>query len=103
MVEVGKHSNTVLPWKSKDYFLNGFSVKTIVLVRVYYQKVLGNIIFGGTLEFQELHESYLCRGPTAEQPREPSRTVIKKKISIKRISLNVNIKGQGRVYPRTMY
>ena len=30
------------PWKSKDYFLNGFSVKTIALVRVYYQQILGN-------------------------------------------------------------
>ena len=27
-----------------DYFLNGFSVKTIVLVRVYYPKNLGNVI-----------------------------------------------------------
>ena len=25
-----------LPWKSKDYFLNGFSVKTIVLVGIYF-------------------------------------------------------------------
>ena len=34
-----------MPWKSKDYFLNGFSVKTIVLVRVYYQQILGNVMF----------------------------------------------------------
>ena len=33
-----------LPWKSKDFFFNGFSVKTIVLVRVYYQQILGNVI-----------------------------------------------------------
>ena len=26
------------PWKSKDYFLNGFSVKTIVLVGIYNQQ-----------------------------------------------------------------
>ena len=28
-----------------DYFLNGFSVKAIVLARVYYQQILGNVIF----------------------------------------------------------
>ena len=33
-----------MPWKSKDYCFNGFSVKTIVLVRVYYQQILENVI-----------------------------------------------------------
>ena len=33
-----------IPWKSKDYFFNVFSVKTIVLVRVYYQQILENVI-----------------------------------------------------------
>ena len=32
------------PWKSKDYFLYGFSVKTIVLVRVYNQQFQGTIL-----------------------------------------------------------
>ena len=34
-----------LPWKSKDYFLNGFSVKTIVLVGIYNQQFKGTILF----------------------------------------------------------
>ena len=45
-------SNTVcayiyiyIPWKSKDYFLNGFSVKTIVLVGIYNQQFKGTILF----------------------------------------------------------
>ena len=33
-----------LPWKSKDYFLNGFSVKTIVLVGIYNQQFKGTIL-----------------------------------------------------------
>ena len=33
------------PWKSKDYFLNGFSVKTIVLVGIYNQQFKGTILF----------------------------------------------------------
>ena len=33
-----------MPWKSKDYFLYGFSVKTIVLVRVYNQQFQGTIL-----------------------------------------------------------
>ena len=32
------------PCKSKDYFLNGFSVKTIVLVGIYNQQFQGTII-----------------------------------------------------------
>ena len=32
-------------WKSKDYFLNGFSVKTIVLVGIYNQQFKGTILF----------------------------------------------------------
>ena len=35
----------ILPWKSKDYFLNGFSVKTIVLVGIYNQQFKGTILF----------------------------------------------------------
>ena len=34
-----------IPWKSKDYFLNGFSVKTIVLVVIYHQQFKGTILF----------------------------------------------------------
>ena len=34
-----------IPWKSKDYFLNGFSVKTIVLVGIYNQQFKGTILF----------------------------------------------------------
>ena len=33
------------PWKSKDYFLNGFSVETIVLVGIYNQQFKGTILF----------------------------------------------------------
>ena len=33
------------PWKSKDYFLNGFSVKNIVLVGIYNQQFKGTILF----------------------------------------------------------
>ena len=33
-----------MPCKSKDYFLNGFSVKTIVLVGIYNQQFQGTII-----------------------------------------------------------
>ena len=33
------------PWKSKDYFLYGFSVKTIVLVRINDQQFKGTIFF----------------------------------------------------------
>ena len=33
------------PWKSKDYFLNGFSVKTIVFVGIYNQQFKGTILF----------------------------------------------------------
>ena len=33
-----------VPWKSNDYLLNGFSVKTIVLVRVYNQQFQGTIL-----------------------------------------------------------
>ncbi len=32
------------PCKSKGYFLNGFSVKTIVLVGIYNQQFQGTII-----------------------------------------------------------
>ena len=35
----------IIPWKSKDYFLNGFSVKTIVLVGIYNQQFKGTILF----------------------------------------------------------
>ncbi len=38
-----------------DYFLNGFSLKTIALVRVYYQKILGNVIFM-VFDFQGIHQ-----------------------------------------------
>ena len=38
------HQAWPMPWKSKNDFFNGFSVKTIVLVRVYYQQILGNVI-----------------------------------------------------------
>ena len=48
-----------LPWKSKDYFFNGFSLKTIVLVRVYYQQILGNVIFM-VFDFQGLSFWPLC-------------------------------------------
>ena len=34
-----------IPWKSKDYFLNVFSVKTIVLVGIYNQQFKGTILF----------------------------------------------------------
>ena len=44
LLQRGAEKN-VYPWKSKDYFLNGFFRKTIVLVRVYYQQILGNVIF----------------------------------------------------------
>ncbi len=37
-------THLVFPWKSKDYFLYGFSVKTIVLVRVYNQQFQGTIL-----------------------------------------------------------
>ncbi len=33
-----------VPWKSKDYWLNGFSEKTIVLVGIYNQQFQGTII-----------------------------------------------------------
>ena len=33
------------PWKSKDYFLNGFSGKTIFLVGIYNQQFKGTILF----------------------------------------------------------
>lgn len=32
------------PWKCKDYLLNGFSLRTIVLVRVHDQQIEGNAI-----------------------------------------------------------
>ena len=38
---LGKHT----PWRSKDYFLNGLSVKTIVLVGIYNQQFKGTILF----------------------------------------------------------
>ncbi len=40
-----------MPWKSKDYFLNGFSVKTIALVGIYNQQFKGTILFM-VLDFQ---------------------------------------------------
>ena len=33
------------PWKSKDYFLNDFSVKTLALVGIYNQQFKGTILF----------------------------------------------------------
>ena len=33
-----------VPWKSKDFFLNGFSGKTIVLVRISNQQFQGTIL-----------------------------------------------------------
>ena len=38
-------------WKSKDYFLKGFSVRTIVLVGIYNQQFKGTILFM-VLDFQ---------------------------------------------------
>ena len=43
-----------IPWKSKDYFLNGFSVKTIVLVGIYNQQFKGSILFM-VLDFQGIY------------------------------------------------
>ena len=43
-----------IPWKSKDYFLNGFSVKTIVLVGIYNQQFKGTILFM-VLDFQGIY------------------------------------------------
>ncbi len=34
-----------IPWKSKDYFLNVFSVKTIVFVGIYNQQFKGTDFF----------------------------------------------------------
>ena len=39
------YSILYIPWKSKDYFLNGFSVKTIVFVGIYNQQFKGTILF----------------------------------------------------------
>ena len=33
-----------LPWKSKEYYLNGFSAKAIVLVGIYNQQFQGTVI-----------------------------------------------------------
>ena len=41
------HQNRIhqrTPWKSKDYLLNGFSEKTIILVGIYNQQFQGTII-----------------------------------------------------------
>ena len=46
--------NLYLPRKSKDYFLRGFSVKTIVLVRVYNQQFQGTILLMA-FDFQGLY------------------------------------------------
>ena len=42
--ELGSLGYMYIPCKSKDYFLNGFSVKTIVLVGIYNQHFQGTII-----------------------------------------------------------
>ena len=46
-----------IPWKSKDYFLYVFSVKTIVLVRVYNQQFQGTIILMA-FDFQGI---FICK------------------------------------------
>ena len=38
------HKGLIRPWKSKDYLLNGFSEKTIILVGIYNQQFQGTII-----------------------------------------------------------
>ena len=49
------------PWKSKDYFLNGFSAKTIVLVGIYNQQFKGTILFM-VFDFQrKCHGSWVSR------------------------------------------
>ena len=52
-----------IPWKSKDYFLNGFSVKTIVLVGIYNQQFKGAILFM-VFDFQGIYiydiHVYVC-------------------------------------------
>ena len=45
----------LFPCKSKDYFLNGFSVKTIVLVGIYNQQFQGTIILM-VFDFQGFHK-----------------------------------------------
>ena len=47
-----------IPWKSKDYFLNVFSVKTIVLVGIYNQQFKGTILFM-VFDFQGIYIIYL--------------------------------------------
>ena len=47
-----------LPWKSKDYFLNGFSVQTIVLAGIYNQQFKGTILFM-VFDFQGLRQILL--------------------------------------------
>ena len=44
-----------IPCKSKDYFLNGFSVKTIVFVGIYNQQFQGTIILM-VFDFQGIHQ-----------------------------------------------
>ena len=48
-------STSKTPWKSKDYFLNGFSVKTIVLVGIYNQQFKG-LFFLWSLTSRETYE-----------------------------------------------
>ena len=40
-----------IPWKSKDYLLNGFSVKTICFRKGLYSTIPGNYSFYGRLDF----------------------------------------------------
>ena len=48
------HSIYHIPWKSKDYFLNCFSIETTVSVRVYDQQFQGTI-FLMVFEFQGVY------------------------------------------------
>ena len=51
----------VIPCKSEDYFLNGCSVKTIVLVGIYNQQFQGTINFNGSLAGYIFHPTWMSQ------------------------------------------
>ena len=74
-----------MPWKSKDYLLNGFSVKTSVLVKVYNQQFQGSsrglFGFNGRLDFLSmlkfatiLHQSWKSYTKDSPLPGLVART-----------------------------
>ena len=62
MVRINGLFHLLIPCKSKGYFLNGFSVKTIVLVGIYNQQFQGTIILM-VFDFQGIDMVYWGYNP----------------------------------------